>query len=265
MACNSKNGSTEDLWSEDQYLPDSYLPTPDYMVSVSSVQPDHEIKQEVDETWDYNYEDQRTTCNKKFPFERHYHSLGILRDDRQRVPTEVWRKYSEPADLPSSRDQQQQHSNSNTDEETNRLSDCRRWINRRCYGQTGGARRKSYSRPSSVHYPPTQQQQQPRHIRPMHYPSMRRPSYSTRHLRPIRFEDRNRSFSSTSSTEMDSIASPSMPRRKATYPQQGRHLPARTENRRKITVPALPKIHHASGEEDQGWLYHNQVLNNIYF
>ncbi len=33
----SKTESTEDLWSEDRYLPESYLPSPDYFVS--AVQP----------------------------------------------------------------------------------------------------------------------------------------------------------------------------------------------------------------------------------
>ena len=35
--CGSKTESTEDLWSEDRYLPESYLPSPDYFVS--AVQP----------------------------------------------------------------------------------------------------------------------------------------------------------------------------------------------------------------------------------
>ena len=34
-----RSASTEDLWSEDQYLPEAYLPAPDYMVSVNAVQP----------------------------------------------------------------------------------------------------------------------------------------------------------------------------------------------------------------------------------
>ena len=55
------NESTEDIWSEDKYIPDAaYLPSPpDIRVNVSAIQPQHhqlEPKHEMDETWDYDYE-----------------------------------------------------------------------------------------------------------------------------------------------------------------------------------------------------------------
>jgi len=34
-----KSYSTEDLWNEDAYIPEAYLPTPDYKVNMSQVQP----------------------------------------------------------------------------------------------------------------------------------------------------------------------------------------------------------------------------------
>ena len=62
----TRHNSTEDLWNEDQYLPDPpYLPSPpDIRVSVTGIQPGQsscnmdEPKREMDETWDYNYEEQ---------------------------------------------------------------------------------------------------------------------------------------------------------------------------------------------------------------
>ena len=86
---SSKTDSTEDLWSEDQYLPDPYLPSPDYLVSVAAVQPpsldsNEEKPVVMDETWDYNYEEDNNhngsgaspPAAKLFPFERQYHSLN---------------------------------------------------------------------------------------------------------------------------------------------------------------------------------------------
>ena len=78
---SSKTDSTEDLWSEDQYLPDPYLPSPDYLVSVAAVQPpslesNEEKPVVLDETWDYNYEEEEKKKAALFPFERHYHSLN---------------------------------------------------------------------------------------------------------------------------------------------------------------------------------------------
>lgn len=35
----AKSYSTEDLWNEDAYIPESYLPTPEYKVNLSHVQP----------------------------------------------------------------------------------------------------------------------------------------------------------------------------------------------------------------------------------
>ncbi len=96
--CTSRSASTEDLWSEDHYLPEGYLPSPDYVVS--EVQPrdgrgggggggrgrqgeeEEERKQLMDETWDYNYEEEegrrRAEGPGTFPFEAKYHSLGTL-------------------------------------------------------------------------------------------------------------------------------------------------------------------------------------------
>ena len=31
--------STEDIWNEDKYIPETYLPTPEYFVSITAVQP----------------------------------------------------------------------------------------------------------------------------------------------------------------------------------------------------------------------------------
>ena len=61
--CMASDRSTEDLWNEDQYLPDPpYLPSPsppDITVSLNGIQPlkqDLEPKKEMDETWDYDYD-----------------------------------------------------------------------------------------------------------------------------------------------------------------------------------------------------------------
>ena len=60
-----ETGSTEDIWSEDKYIPDAaYLPSPpDIRVNVSAIQPQHEQlepRNEMDETWDYDYDSSRT-------------------------------------------------------------------------------------------------------------------------------------------------------------------------------------------------------------
>ena len=37
-----RTDSTEDLWNEDSYIPETYLPTPEYFVNVTPVQPDYD-------------------------------------------------------------------------------------------------------------------------------------------------------------------------------------------------------------------------------
>ena len=99
---HKRSASTEDLWSEDHYLP-QYLPE----VSVNAVQPDVDSQRSLgeepveppDETWDYDYEP--TSCAsltspgyQRFPLEQHYHSLGYLNAKLQQQG-EIWRKHSE--------------------------------------------------------------------------------------------------------------------------------------------------------------------------
>ena len=58
-----KSDSTEDLWNEDRYIPDAYLPSPpEIRVGLENIQPnreDIEPKREMDETWDYDYDEQK--------------------------------------------------------------------------------------------------------------------------------------------------------------------------------------------------------------
>ncbi len=104
--CGSNTESTEDLWSEDHYLPENYLPSPDYIVS--AIQPrgasdaeDVEGRREMDETWDYDYDHSDNPKNGqspgRFPFEEQYHSLGNLCMNKNPYRHEAGgRKFSAP-------------------------------------------------------------------------------------------------------------------------------------------------------------------------
>ena len=47
-----KSYSTEDLWNEDAYIPEAYLPTPEYKVNTAQVQPS------ITPNWDPDCEQQ---------------------------------------------------------------------------------------------------------------------------------------------------------------------------------------------------------------
>ena len=192
-ATGKKTESTEDLWSEDRYLPDPYLPAPEYLVSLNTVQPmtDVEERREVDETWDYNYEETfetpRSQPDDRLPFENRYHSLGILRDEKI-LPESTWRKFSEPNELFSS----QKSSDVSTDDERH----MRRGLS--------GRRSKTLSSKLRPHYFHPSRMSRPLLHHPTH-PSLasthpRRPSSTssyggmgvTRHLRPVRFDHHHR-------------------------------------------------------------------------
>lgn len=77
----NKSDSTEDLWNEDAYLPESYLPIPDYMVSIAAIQPDMH-------NWDFDYDSRSRSSLKSLlrPHEiRPYLSDSVV-EDGERTP-----------------------------------------------------------------------------------------------------------------------------------------------------------------------------------